>query len=257
MSHGADRSSDTAAVREPKRPSMASPNSGGGSRNRRVSSVVNLDASAAVVAFMGRKKKRKPAPPVPRLVVPVTGVPGPGAYTLPDLPSGRSCVIQPPPWDAAPEATSGRNGRSPSPNGSGTESETASNGRRSPRSARPHGATDGHYAMRTYSGAVASVGGVPQQSDMRPLRGTFDPPACGWSPRYAIHGAPRAPRTMLGVDLYAVSQRPGPGQYFPSLGSLPRSMGGRDRSLRPKLPLERFNAGAWSVRLPDAALTPR
>lgn len=83
----------------------------------------------------------------------------------------------------------------------------------------------------------------------------FEAPQASWSPRCPIHGSPRKAAIVSGVDIFHISKLPGPGQYF--VRTDPRSFTGRDRSLRPRLPMERLNAGAFSSCLPICTKTAR
>lgn len=223
-----------------------------------------FDASEAVTKFSEKKHA------VPRLDLRVakTSSPGPGAYTLPELPTGRCAVIQPD--HDATAATSGRRSgrRRRASNASDNDSDggkkvatpkrnAASRSPSSPVTGREAGPAASSGRRQDGPGGVAhSARGDALPSDLRPLKGTFDCPQHGvWTPRHAINGSSRSQRRLFGIDLYTVSQRPGPGQYFPSVDRM--GMAGRDRTMRTRLPLERFNAGQFSVQIPIAAQLPR
>lgn len=87
---------------------------------------------------------------------------------------------------------------------------------------------------------------APQQtSETYTPRSTFDIRNTT-AARSIMKGAPRRDDQMLGVDLYEMSKRPGPGHYIAS------GFTGRDRSCRLKHPFELVNC-----RAPLAQLSPR
>ena len=153
-------------------------------------------------------------------------VPGPGTYDLPPLNQGTAASF--PPLPKPPPK------RKNSPDVSDDELSSRGN---SPNSKK-----------RKMQLIVK-----PKSDDVGP--GAYDLPSsfdtstkATWSPRRQIHGTPRKENRVVDVDLFQASLRPGPGAYNPV--SSARGLIGRDRSMRKKLPIERFNPGLYSVLLP-------
>jgi hypothetical protein len=134
--------------------------------------------------------------------------PGPGAYD-PKLPlSGRGTTIRPlPPVPEQPDAQD-------------------------------------KEAVIAYERKKKFMEELEESKTRKPEPGAYTPRStfqCDLSPRSRapdrLFGTPRNERTVFNVDLYDVSKRPGPGQYNISH----KSVAGRDRLYRKKLPIESIN----------------
>lgn len=135
-------------------------------------------------------------------------IPGPGAYDPPLPHSGRGMTIRPlPPPPEQPDAQD-------------------------------------KEALIAYEKKKKFMEELAESKRRHPEPGAYSPRssfAGDTSPRSRapdrLFGTPRNERTVFNVDLYDVSKRPGPGHYNISH----KSVGGRDRLYRKKLPIESIN----------------
>ena len=188
-------------------------------------------------------------PTIPRIPIDHTRAPDVGTYSPRLVQSGRSTMIH------APNKTKVRKRR-------GRDSRKFLYGDQG--SARSH--HQHHDENMSSAGGGGGLGGSRSVSpewagaqDSNPnnakpdiysykLAGTFDQPKQDWTPRQQINLSSRRDTTVMDTDLYLASKLPGPGAYAP-----PSGFTGRDRTMRRKTELERFNPMACSFKLPDIA----